>query len=123
MVDKQQAINLLAMAQTRGGSPFVSTGDIRFVKTPDVCVDASSLNWQNVLAVRWSNAQHINILEAQSVLMLLRLIGRDRAQWATRMFLLVDSQVVKHSLLKGRSSSWVLNGILRAVAAITMGTG
>ena len=85
-VTRNELIELLAAAQTRGGSPFLATGDIRFLKVPEVCVDASALAWQNVLAVVWSQAKHINILEAQAVLLLLRLLGREQPFWRKRFF-------------------------------------
>ena len=86
-------------------------------------MDATGLQWQNVLAVRWRRSQHINILEAQSVLVMLKSIARDRNQWGTRVFLFVDSQVVKHVLVKGRSSSWVLNAVTRSISALSFVIG
>ena len=122
-LENSQVVQLLAVAQTRGGSPYLASGDIRFLKAPELSIDASRLSWANVLAVQWAKVQHINILEAQAVFILARLLGRNCKSWNSRTFLLVDSQVVKHAMIKGRSSSRLLNGVLRGISAIMLASG
>ena len=66
--------------------------------------------------------ERINVLEARAVLTLLRMLSRTKGIRHKRVLVVVDSTVVLHAVTKGRSSSFVFNSVLRAMAAIQLAT-
>ena len=63
-------------------------------------------------------AHHINILELAAVLNFVRYATRDLLWIEVRFFHVVDSRVTSCVLAKGRSSSKILNRILRRIGAL-----
>ena len=71
-----------------------------------------------VQSYSWDSVQHINVLELAAVLNFLRFAARD-LEWANlRVFHIVDSRVVSCVLAKGRSSSKLLNRLLRRICSV-----
>ncbi|CAE7310474.1 unnamed protein product, partial [Symbiodinium necroappetens] len=68
----------------------------------------------------WKSAAHINILEAASILRLVRALAPSGP---CRVVILVDSAVALHSCAKGRSPSRGLTPVLRKIAALCLIAG
>lgn len=73
----------------------------------------------HILSVKRKRLAHINILEGEAFVFLLRWILRARARHSARVVILVDSAVWLGAAAKGRSST-ALNRLLRKVAALQM---
>ena len=76
--------------------------------------------WRTVMAYRWSEKQHINILEATAVLVEFRRRVRNPNGLGIRFFNVIDSVVIYYAMAKGRSSSKKLNRTLRRVMALAL---
>ena len=70
------------------------------------------LNWTTLFSYRFFASKHINILELESLISLLRRMARERIR-AKRLLVLVDSRVVLGAVSKGRSSSPIIIFLLR----------
>ena len=70
------------------------------------------LDWITMFSYRFSTGKHINLLELQSLISLLRRITRQGIR-ARRLLVLVDSRVILGAVSKGRSSSRKINFLLR----------
>ena len=73
-------------------------------------------SWKVELQWHWATRSHINLLESQAYLSLLRLLIREGGD--LRFSALLDSRVAKGSHAKGRSSSKALMPSLRKSAAL-----
>lgn len=73
----------------------------------------------HVFSVRKRISSHINVLEGEAFVMLLRWVLRSRARHCSRVVVLVDSAVWLGAAAKGRSST-ALNRLLRKAAALEM---
>ena len=73
------------------------------------------------LAFRWHSNSHINVLELAALGALVRLIAIRYPD--SRVVVLIDSQVAKHSAARGRSTSWALTPGLRRLAALALAFG
>ena len=69
----------------------------------------------------WRFPVHINVLEAQAVLRLLRRLAYDGGD--LRVPLMVDSQVVRCCLTRGRSSAASLRGVMKKIASVALAFG
>ena len=76
--------------------------------------------WKAVLSYKWSEPQHINILEATAVLTEFRRRLREPDMLGERFFNVVDSMVIYFAMSKGRSGSKRLNRTLRRVMALSV---
>jgi hypothetical protein len=70
-----------------------------------------------IVSSRWRWGEHINVLEMRAAHVAVRWVLRHVLSGGTRVALWVDSAVVLGVLRKGRSSSVVLNRLMRAVAS------
>ena len=77
---------------------------------------------QQVQSYPWDVTNHINVLELSAVFNFLRYATRDLGWCQLRLFHIVDSRVVSCVLAKGRSSSKLLNRILRRICSILVAT-
>ena len=66
------------------------------------------LQWASLVAIRFKEGAHINVLELLMVWMMLKRLARSGAT-RQRVLVLVDSGVVKGAGTKGRSSARALN--------------
>ncbi|MBM4022198.1 MAG: hypothetical protein FJ284_08145 [Planctomycetes bacterium] len=67
--------------------------------------------------------QHIGLQEFAALSMALRRAAKDTTNWGTRLAMLVDARVVRHALMRGRSSSRALNACLRRLMPHLLCTG
>ena len=79
-----------------------------------------SLPWHTGDDWHWRSSAHINILEAASIL---RLLKRLAASAPSRVVVLVDSSVAFHACAKGRSPSRGLTPVLRKIGAVCLASG
>ncbi|CAE7745584.1 unnamed protein product, partial [Symbiodinium necroappetens] len=79
-----------------------------------------SLPWHAGDDWHWRSSAHINILEAASIL---RLLKRLAAFGPSRVVVLVDSSVAFHACAKGRSPSRGLTPVLRKIGAVSLASG
>ena len=77
-------------------------------------------HWKTILSYRWSQPQHINVLEISAFLVELRRRTRVTSQLQKKFVNITDSRVMFHVLTKGRSSSERLNRIVRRIGAVSM---
>jgi hypothetical protein len=73
----------------------------------------------HVFSIKKKYDDHINVLEGEALVILIRWILRSRARHATRVVVIVDSKVLAGAASKGRSSSR-LNRVLRRLAALEL---
>lgn len=79
-------------------------------------------SWQLEHCWHWKVAAHINVLESNAYLSLLKRLARHESE-ALRFVALLDSRVAKGAHAKGRSTSWALGPSLRKAAAVSVGAG
>ena len=76
--------------------------------------------WKEILAYRWKQSQHINILEVTAFLSYLRHRARSSSSRSSRWLHILDSLVSTNLIAKGRSSSKRLNELCRRIMAICL---
>ena len=81
-------------------------------------VDCRSWPWWDFLSSTWRVPDHINLGELRAKIMWLEVIARDVHSRARRLLLLSDSAVAVGAWLKGRSSAWSINRLLRRRASL-----
>ena len=84
-----------------------------------VSCDASRDAFTHVFSVRQTRDDHINRLEGEALLLMLRWILRSSRRHASQVVILLESAVLLGGAAKGRSSSR-LNTILRRAAALQL---
>ena len=77
--------------------------------------------WRKDLAWKWRHSTHINMLESNAFVTLLRFLAAKGGD--LRFTCLLDSRVAKGSHAKGRSSARALGPSLRKAAAIAVSSG
>lgn len=94
--------------------------------TPAACNDktlalklvATQPRWTLVFKGRWRrDKEHIDILEAKTVLMAVKRLLTSPGTTSTRVLLLCDNTAVVGALMKGRSSSFKLLSVIRRCSA------
>ena len=63
---------------------------------------------------------HVNVIEAEAFVLLLRWLLRARGRQGHRVVVLLDSKVLLGAAAKGRSSARALNRLLRKAAALVL---
>ena len=87
-------------------------------------VPAKLWKWRTICGWRWTGAsEHINCLELRAVLTSVRWRLEKKRQSKLKFIHLVDSQVVLHSLSRGRSSSRKLRRTLLRINSLLLATG
>lgn len=76
--------------------------------------------WQEKLSYPWKQEDHINELELQAFIVMVRRRVRKASRHRSRYLHIVDSAVTRAAVAKGRSTSRRLNRLLRKVAAMTL---
>ena len=112
--------NLARLAEKQG-SYVVLDGGASFTERAGLGhqLHLTKAEFVHVLSVRARVAAHINILEGEAFLLLLRWILRSRRRHCSRVVMLVDSAVWLGAVAKGRSSS-ALNRLLRKACALQL---
>ncbi|CAE7937342.1 unnamed protein product [Symbiodinium sp. KB8] len=82
---------------------------------------AQALTWRPLKVWRWRKKAHINVLESEAFLQLCFLKARQARP--SRFVSLIDSNVARCSLGKGRSPSAALTSVLRRTASVSLACG
>ena len=116
-------VSLLRRSDSRGSDIRLDTG-VPFVARawPRVTVDPQRWRWQTCRAWEFKKPQHINELELQALVGLMKWRGRRLDSFGKRFLVLVDSQVVLAVVCKGRSSARRLARILLRFNALVLAT-
>lgn len=77
-------------------------------------------NWKILFSSRWAFPEHINALEMRMILQAAHWRCRGVSHFNTRWLHLADSMVCNHILSKGRTSSHLLQPLVRKLAAIQL---
>ena len=85
-----------------------------------LCLFGVALGWCEVQCYAWDSTQHINVLELSAVFNFVRYAVRVYGWHQLRLVHVVDSRVVSCVLAKGRSSSKLLNRILRRLCSLLL---
>jgi hypothetical protein len=110
--EQDHLAKLLRHVSTRGC-------DVKIWLDPPAPYPAFVWLWRTLVAYRWGQPQHINLLEVSAFLVEIRRRARDSTALRGRFVNITDSQVAFHCLTKGRSSSSRLNRLIRRVAAVS----
>ena len=112
--------NLARLAEKRGSYVVLDGGaDCSRTTGTGHQFHMSKEEFVHILSVRKRINSHINILEGEAFLLLLRWLLRSRARHASRVVILVDSAVWLGAAAKGRSSS-TLSRLLRKACALQL---
>ncbi len=117
--EKEHLMKLLRQGHYRGTdirTTLEHNGERRMVPYP-----ALRWVWREVLSYKWKHdGDHINVLEAQALFTHMRRISRESQNHQSRLFVVLDSQVLFYAVGKGRSPSQRLNRVLRRLMALTL---
>ena len=91
------------------------------LESPMINDIALSSAWQVLSAWQWKGESHINVLETKAYLRLC--LHKARAGQPCRFSSLIDSNVARCALSKGRSPSDALTRVLKKVSAVSLCTG
>ena len=89
---------------------------VPFTKLPKELFEACTV-WHDVAAGRWRYADHITLGEMRSIVILSRILGSCASAHRTKYMALEDNRACSGASTKGRSSSPLLNFLLRQRAA------
>ena len=103
----------------RGSDVRLDTGSVLEGARQCVPYPAFAWQWQCTQSYAWTQTQHINVLELLAFLNFLRQFTAKDGN-AIRFYHVLDSRVSSCVLAKGRSSSKLLNRILRRVTALLL---
>ena len=109
---------LYKLLDVRGSDVGLSTGVVLDGGRQLVPYPALAWDWNSVQSYKWQVTQHINVLELLAFFNYLRRRSGRPNTHACRILHILDSRVCSCVLAKGRSSSLMLNRVLRRVAAL-----
>lgn len=78
--------------------------------------------WEEVLSYAWKDERHINEGEVAAFIVMLKRRSKTPAKHELRYISIVDSQVTRGAVSKGRSPSKGLNRLLKQCAAYQLGS-
>lgn len=111
----------LGRANFTGSDIRVVSGDVlnpRCFPRQPVC--ASWWIWQHCFKVKWPSSSHINLLELKAIVLSMQR-GIERGKWSNcRIFHATDSYVAMSVISKGRTSSVMLNSLLKRLNAMLL---
>ena len=105
------------------GDGLELSDELRARRGPRHNVGLTSKDFIVVLCVKVPTPGHIHIEEANALVGYIRWILRSRDRFRTKVVVLIDSKVVIGAATKGRSSSLLLNGVLRRTASLCFAGG
>ena len=113
--------NLVRSADYRGSDVRLDSGELyRPAAWPRRSIDTGKWVWYTIVAHEYTKPEHINVLELRSTLLALRWRTRSSNRVFSRFVHLLDSQVALAVLVKGRSSSDLLNHVVKKIGALTI---
>ena len=104
----------------RGSDVRLESGIVLELSRQAVPYPAIAWASTTVQAYKWGAQQHINVLELTAFLICLRLCTRELGLCSARFFHVLYSRVCCCVLAKGRSSSKLLNRLLRRITCLLL---
>ena len=80
-----------------------------------------SLQWSTLSSWAWKGHSHINVLESAAAFVLLKHLAQEGGD--SRFTILIDSNVARSALSRGRTSSATLRPVLKRVAGLSIAFG
>ena len=123
-VPGQEAEHLKGMIkfiEFKGSDVRLETGSLLEGSRQPVPYPAPIWDWKVVQSYPWRQTQHINVLELIAFLNYLQLHVHDASNHSKRLIHILDSRVSSSVVAKGRSSSKMLNRILRRLTGLLLG--
>ena len=112
---------LLRRTNHTGSDIRITTGTVMNPRCfPRQSVAADWWRWQKVFAYRWGKQEHINSLELRAILHSVEWRINHLKECVVRVFHLTDSYICMSVIGKGRSSSQMLQPLLKRLAALLM---
>lgn len=121
IVHGREAIHLREMARRLS----IRGTDLRLLLGSDgteVPYPAYRWYWEEVLSYAWKDERHINEGEVAAFIVMLKRRSKTPAKHEMRYISIVDSQVTRGAVSKGRSPSKGLNRLLKQCAAYQLGS-
>ena len=112
--------NLVNLVDLRGSDVRLETRSVCESSRQSVPYPAVAWKWRCIQSYSWQSAQHINVLELIAFLNYYKCMSAYTVNSHLRFFHIFDSRVCSCVIAKGRSSSRVLNRILRRVASLLL---
>ena len=111
----------LGRANFTGSDVRITSGDLLNPKAfPRQPVCAGWWKWQHCFTVKWKEKHHINLLELRAIILSVQR-GLERENWNNcRIFHATDSYVCMSVISKGRTSSLMLNKLLKKLNALLL---
>ena len=117
----QLVLHFLRRMEFRGSDVRLDLGLFyRPEAAPRTSIDPSRWSWSVAHSYPYAREEHINVLELRSIVHALEWRSRVTSFHSCRFLHLSDSQVCLSVLTKGRSSSRILNRLLRRIAALCL---
>ena len=108
---------LLRRVNHTGSDVRLSTGFVLNPKNyPRQSVQSGWWQWQSLFAYKWNKSEHINALELRSIIHAIQYRVTHLKERDARVFHLSDSYICISIISKGRSSSRMLNRLLKQLA-------
>ncbi len=111
---------LLDFVEFKGSEGRFESGTILEGARQPVPYPAVAWKWTCVQSYAWGQTQHINVLELLAFFNYLKYVTSRGGLHASRFFHVLDSRVCSCVIAKGRSSSKLLNRVLRRVSSIVI---
>ena len=80
-----------------------------------------SADWKEEASWPWKGRSHINVLEAEAVTKLFRIVAKQGGD--CRLTYFIDSHVAKSALCRGRSASFALQKVLKKACSLCLAFG
>ena len=109
---------ILRTSDFKGSDVRLETGELLDGARQPIPYPAVVWDWRCVQSYSWRQNQHINVLELLAFFNYLKRACMNLESHATRILHVLDSQVCACVVAKGRSSSRVLNRVLKRVGAL-----
>ena len=111
---------MLRRTDFKGSDVRLETGELLDGARQPIPYPAIVWDWRCVQSYAWRQTQHINVLELLAFFNYLKRLCMNPKVHATRILHVLDSQVSACVVAKGRSSSHVLNRVLKRVGALSV---
>ena len=118
--ERNHLLWILEFVDFKGSEVRIREGTIVDGSTQAVPYPASVWDWQTTQSYSWALPQHINVLELLAFLNYLKAYVLNRSLHGMKFLHVFDSRVCSCVISKGRSSSRMLNRILRRIAALSL---
>jgi hypothetical protein len=118
--EENHLTGLLDLVDFRGSDVRLDTGAILEGSRQPIPYPAICWDWSVVQSYAWKQTQHINVLELLAFFNYFRSLASFSVLHSQRILHVLDSRVCSCVLSKGRSSSKLLNRVLRRILGVSL---